>query len=182
MDLHGRKLNVGDLLETLQWGSVRVLHFGQRGGVDFIEARSLNGPSRLSFCWWVHEFNDLSWPVTAEQRPKEGNMELDLTKPMRVKKDARWVAPRGRRFWPAAYPPINPGYIRGIVEGYTEWQELRLDDLENIPAPVKHTLYVVAVPGDGPVVSSTPQKWSGMQKITVWRDENGKTCVEVCDD
>lgn len=108
-------------------------------------------------------------------------MKLDLTKPMRVKKDARWVDPRGRRFWPAAYPPINPGYIRGIVEGYTEWQELRLDDLENIPAPVKHTLYVVAVPGDGPVVSSTPQKWSGMQKITVWRDEDGKTHVEVAE-
>ncbi len=180
MNLHGRKLNHGDLLGTLQWGSVRVLHFGQRGGVDFIEARSLNGPSRLSFCWWGHEFNDLSWPVTAEQRPKEGNMELDLTKPMRVKKDARWVAPRGRRFWPAAYPPINPGYIRGIVEGYTEWQELRLDDLENIPEPVKHTKYVRLNDfGELEVwrESSSPLP----AKITVWRDEDGRTRVEVAE-
>ena len=112
-------------------------------------------------------------------------MELDLTKSMRVRLDADDISAPflGRQVWPTNRPTDIYGALCVIVDGYDKWHVIRKHDLENIPEPVKHEVYLRAEPNGSrvsliycaPGHKATPN----LAKLTVWRDEEGKTRVEI---
>ena len=110
-------------------------------------------------------------------------MTLDLTKPMRVRLDADDVSAPflGRRVWPTNRPTDIYEALCVIVDGYDKWHVIRKHDLENIPEPVKHTAHVHMTDTGDPHLCNgcTSGAHSKDAKITVWRDEYGRTRVEV---
>ena len=110
-------------------------------------------------------------------------MELDLSKPVRVKRGDAYCH-EGKTFYPTTKP--NPyGRVYGLVEGTNIEQDMPLHWLENIPEPVKETVYIFKGTGQNSVyISSHSDNFGGKglpAKITVWRDEDGETHVEVAE-
>ncbi len=110
-------------------------------------------------------------------------MMLDLTKPMRVKKDAKDINASflGRRVWPTNKPSGFGDEVCVIVEDYDKWQIILKRHLENIPEPVKHEVYLRADRDSVSLIHCTTgyKATPNLAKLTVWRDEEGKTRVEV---
>lgn len=110
--------------------------------------------------------------------PKEGKMELDLTKRVRI---CAGNGPNsGREFYPST---LRDGdMVAGFIEGIAHVGcLLRISGLENIPEPVKHTAHVHMTDTGDPHLCNgcTSGAHSKDAKITVWRDEYGRTRVEV---
>ena len=82
-------------------------------------------------------------------------MTLNLTKPIRVKNTHAIPSWRGRRFYPVMMEGVVKFENAGIIE--EEWQVINLDDLENIPEPVKRRHVCVPLVGDG--IIGSPSKW-----------------------
>ena len=110
---------------------------------------------------------------------------LYLTKPMRVRLDADDVSAPflGRRVWPTNRPTDIYEALCVIVDGYDKWHVIRKRDLENIPEPVRHEVYLRAERDSVSLVHCTTgyKVTPNLAKLTVWRDEDGKTHVEVID-
>ena len=112
-------------------------------------------------------------------------MELDLNKPVRFKKDKSecWLTKMPVKFsnCVAVIYKENAGILSPLLAGV-----FPLSDLENIPEPVKHTKYVrLCQFGDNTYLdvcdeldSLNEDTWT---RVIVWRDEEGKTKVEVAD-
>ena len=75
------------------------------------------------------------------REPQEDKMTLDLTKPMRVKKNCPVCDIRGRRFWATAKPD-SPGIVSGILEGESAWQSMFENNLENLPEIMRREQWV----------------------------------------
>ncbi len=126
-------------------------------------------------------------PEPVKEEPKMP--ELDPTKPMRIRREVTYDPYRGECFY---YSGVNAqdGRLAGYVldvDGYPRGKLMKPEEIENIPPdPVKHTR-LISVDGDGlisvrfegDVVDVLREAWA---KIHIWRDEEGKTQVEVCDD
>ena len=110
--------------------------------------------------------------------------EPDLTKPLRIRRDAIHHKYSGERFY---YSGVNDpnGYLAGFVldcDGNPWTRLMKPDDLENIPPePVKQSFYLY-LGGDGKIRLFVDECPSASARLRIWRDEDGKTKVEVCDD
>ena len=113
----------------------------------------------------------------------------DLTKPLRIRRDAIHHKYSGERFY---YSGVNDpnGYLAGFVldcDGNPWTRLMKPDDLENIPPePVKHVYYLCFNEADKGASLYAHNNYSpnfkpSMAKILIWA-EDGKTKVEVCDD
>ena len=114
--------------------------------------------------------------------------EPDLTKPLRIRRDAIHHKYSGERFY---YSGVNDpnGYLAGFVldcDGNPWTRLMKPDDLENIPPePVKHVYYLCFNEADKVASLYAHNNYSPnfkprMAKILIWA-ENGKTKVEVVD-
>ena len=108
---------------------------------------------------------------------QEGNMSLDLSKPLRFKNSKR-------KCWPSSMP-VDRGWIV-----LTYWDDAgsmdsgvyELSEIENIPSePVRHEVYLRADRDNVSLVHCTTgyKATPNLAKLTVWRDEEGKTRVEI---
>ena len=115
--------------------------------------------------------------------------ELDLTKPLRIRRDAIHHKYSGERFY---YSGVNSpnGFLVGFVldKNGSPWGKfMRPEELENIPPePVKHVYYLYFNEADKGASLYAHNNYSplfkpSMAKILIWVEE-GKTKVEVCDD
>jgi hypothetical protein len=120
--------------------------------------------------------------ASLEQRPKEGKMDVDLSKPVRFKGSKK-------ECWPSNVPVVK-GRIALVYtndDGDLCVASYPLTGIENIPPePVKHTLFVVLDEDVNyqPCLQSSLVPWISerkAQKLTVWCDEDGKTHVEVAE-
>ena len=108
-------------------------------------------------------------------------MTLDITKPMRVKQTHPIHTWRGKRFYPANIEDVAHFESAGIIKGDEHWRIVDLNYLENIPESVKHEVYLRAERDRVSLIhcatgyKATPN----LAKLTVWRDEEGKTHVEI---
>ena len=136
------------------------------------------------------------WSESLEHRPKEGNMELDLTKPMRVIGHPESRVVRGGYI---SHDSVMGDTELVVVENYLGRQRVAawLRDgtvafarneaavqVENVPPePVKYTAHVhMTDRGELHLCNGcTSGDHSKDAKITVWRDEEGKTRVEVAE-
>jgi hypothetical protein len=106
-------------------------------------------------------------------------MDADITKPMRFKTTKRecWASPM----------PVQKGWV-----ALTYWTSGRtldsgiheLSEIENIPAVVRHTKYVRIREDHNALDVWADTIPAGVEeatvaKLVVWRDEQGKTHVEV---
>ena len=110
--------------------------------------------------------------------------ELDLTKPLRIRRDAEDPY-KGERFY---YSGLNAqdGRLAGHVlngGGFPSSKLVEPEELENMPPePVKHVRYLhIATDGDVSLFRDNEQM-DNCARLNIWRDEDGKTKVEVCDD
>ena len=115
--------------------------------------------------------------------------ELDLTKPLRIRREVTYDPYRGERFYYSGVNAPNDGRLAGYVldvSGFPLSKFMKPEELENIPPePEKHVRLVYVDSAGLPLMVPEGnyialQEWCA--KVLIWRDENGKTKVEVCDD
>ena len=113
----------------------------------------------------------------------------DLTKPLRIRRDAIHHKYSGERFYYSGVNDPNDGRLAGYVldvSGSPLGKFMKPEELENIPPePEKHVRLVYVDSAGLPLMVPEGnyialQEWCA--KVLIWRDENGKTKVEVCDD
>ena len=115
--------------------------------------------------------------------------ELDLTKPLRIRREVTYDPYRGERFY---YSGLNAqdgrlaGYVMDVY-GFPLSKLMKPEELENIPPePVKHIRFGY-LREDGEIEwyrtsEILPPHKEQCAQLRIWRDEDGKTKVEVCDD
>lgn len=115
--------------------------------------------------------------------------ELDLTKPLRIRRAVTYDSHRGERFYYAGVNAPNDGRLAGYVldvSGSPLGKFMKPEELENIPPePEKHVRLVYVDSAGLPLMVPEGnyialQEWCA--KVLIWRDETGKTRVEVCDE
>ena len=115
--------------------------------------------------------------------------ELDLTKPLRIRREVTYDQYRGERFY---YAVVNTqdGRLAGYVldvNGFPLSKFMKPEELENIPPePEKQSFYLWFNEADKGASLYAHNNYSpnfkpSMAKILIWA-EDGKTQVEVCDD
>ena len=116
--------------------------------------------------------------------------ELDLTKPLRIRREVTYDPYRGERFYYSGVNAPNDGRLAGYVldvSGFPLSKFMKPEELENIPPePVKQSFYLWFNEADKGASLYAHSNYSPhfkprMAKILIWA-ENGKTKVEVCDD
>ena len=114
--------------------------------------------------------------------------ELDLTKPLRIRREVTYDQYRGERFY---YAVVNTQDGRLAVyvldvNGFPLSKFMKPEELENIPPePVKHVYYLCFNEADKGASLYAHNNYSpnfkpSMAKILIWA-EDGKTKVEVID-
>ena len=80
--------------------------------------------------------------------------------------------------WKVVYP---------VPDGFTATTDLQgciggVQVVRNRKEPVKHVRFVHITPGGDVSLFGDNQQMDNCAKLRVWRDEDGKTKVEVCDE
>ncbi len=113
---------------------------------------------------------------------KEETMELDMTKPVRLIKTKKRFYPSTLQIGEHIYGFAAEVEMSDPLDVTWLIYSCRKDELENIPEPVKQSRWVKVYPDGSFTSTNVDECEKGWTKLTVWRDESGKTHVEVCDE